>query len=395
MAKTVLRLDKRRQLNDGTYPVQISVGYGTGLYLSTGVYVAADEWSQDARQCVGKNAKHLNAILSGQLARIQARVYDLRARGVWDTYTLAQLRQMLEDLALERPTVGELTLGAMLDMYAERIRSKGSACIFRSIRLRLEKHIDTHSLGLSSLGKADARRFVEWVTEGTSPNTARTYVSTLRTVWNMGLDEEIVHVDIFRGVKMPRGEETPTPTLSPDQLRAFRAADGRRMKKRQREVRDLMLLSLYLCGINLIDLQALTPRNVVAGRIEYRRSKTGRLYSVKIEPEVREILDRYPPRDGRLVGTAYISSAAMLYRARDVVGDDGEPVAPQITWYWMRYTWASTASFLDIPEDVISRALGHQHTTGAPVTRSYISFDRRKIDDANRRVLDYLLYGKQ
>ena len=153
MAKTVLRLDKRRQLNDGTYPVQISVGYGTGLYLSTGVYVAADEWSQDARQCVGKNAKHLNTILSGQLARIQARVYDLRARGVWDTYTSAQLRQMLEDLALERPTVGELTFGAMLDMYAERIRSKGSACIFRSIRLRLERHIDTHNLGLSSLGK--------------------------------------------------------------------------------------------------------------------------------------------------------------------------------------------------------------------------------------------------
>lgn len=395
MAKTVLRLDKRRALNDGTYPVQLSVGYGTGLYLATDVYLAADAWNDAARQCVGKDARRVNAILSALLARVQARIYELRESGLWDKYTKPQLRQMLEDLTLERPTIGATTLGTLLDMYASRVKSQGRAANLRAVRVRLARHCDVYSRDLQSLDKVAARELFGWLAEGASPNTAKTYTSLLRTVWNMALDEELVQVDIFRGVKMPRGEETPTPTLTPAQLRAFRAADARHMTKRQSEVRDLMMLSLYLRGINLVDLQALTPRSVVAGRIEYRRSKTGRLYSVRIEPEAQEILDRYPPRDGRLVGAELVRYPSTLEVVRTIVGNDGKPIAPEITWYWMRYTWASTASHLDISEDVISRALGHKHTTGAAITRSYINFDTRKIDAANRAVLDYLLYDKR
>ena len=44
MAKSTLRLDTRRPLNDGTYPVQVKVGYGTNLYLSTGIYLAKEDW---------------------------------------------------------------------------------------------------------------------------------------------------------------------------------------------------------------------------------------------------------------------------------------------------------------------------------------------------------------
>lgn len=40
----------------------------------------------------------------------------------------------------------------------------------------------------------------------------------------------------------------------------------------------------------------------------------------------------------------------------------------------------------------IAAALGHGGNT---VTDIYISFDRRKIDEANRRVIDYVLYGKK
>ena len=29
------------------------------------------------------------------------------------------------------------------------------------------------------------------------------------------------------------------------------------------------------------------------GRLEYRRAKTGKFYSIKIEPEIQDILDRY------------------------------------------------------------------------------------------------------
>jgi hypothetical protein len=43
---------------------------------------------------------------------------------------------------------------------------------------------------------------------------------------------------------------------------------------------------------------------------------------------------------------------------------------------------------VDIPKDVISLALGHSF--GCDVTDIYIDFDRDKIDEANRKVIDYI-----
>ena len=50
------------------------------------------------------------------------------------------------------------------------------------------------------------------------------------------------------------------------------------------------------------------------------------------------------------------------------------------------------AYVLDIPKETIAAALGHGGNT---VTDIYIDFDRRKVDEANRRVLDWVLYGKK
>ena len=66
MAKSTLRLDTRRALNDGTYPVQIVVGYGTNIYLSTGIYVMACDWDSTTKRVIGKGVvyeAHLAIIL--------------------------------------------------------------------------------------------------------------------------------------------------------------------------------------------------------------------------------------------------------------------------------------------------------------------------------------------
>lgn len=59
---------------------------------------------------------------------------------------------------------------------------------------------------------------------------------------------------------------------------------------------------------------------------------------------------------------------------------------PPITGYTARYTWATLAASIDVPIEVISQALGHSY--GLAVTLGYIMPDRRKMDEANRRVLD-------
>lgn len=66
-----------------------------------------------------------------------------------------------------------------------------------------------------------------------------------------------------------------------------------------------------------------------------------------------------------------------------------EPLFPQIETYTARRTWATIASKLDIPKDVIGKGLGHSEWFSS-TTDIYIDFDSSKIDKANRQVLDEL-----
>jgi integrase len=171
------------------------------------------------------------------------------------------------------------------------------------------------------------------------------------------------------------------------------------------EYRDMFLLSFYLIGINFADLAGLTDDNVIDGRIEYRRAKTGKLYSIRIEPEAQAILSRYRGKDHLLSifdrctnvkacgGTIDNALARLGLPDGNAKHKNGQPkmipLDKKLSWYWARYSWATYAAELDIPKDTISEALGHTH--GAKVTGIYIKYNRDKVDAANRKVIDYVL----
>ena len=67
------------------------------------------------------------------------------------------------------------------------------------------------------------------------------------------------------------------------------------------------------------------------------------------------------------------------------------PKFPGISSYWSRHTWATIAASLDIPKETIAAALGHSSNS---VTDIYIKFDRKKVEEANRKVIDHLLINK-
>ena len=63
-----------------------------------------------------------------------------------------------------------------------------------------------------------------------------------------------------------------------------------------------------------------------------------------------------------------------------------------MTSYYARHSWATIASKIGIQRDTIAHALGHGEET---VTDIYIDFDEKLVDEANRKVLDWVLYGKK
>ena len=171
--------------------------------------------------------------------------------------------------------------------------------------------------------------------------------------------------------------------------------------------RDMFLLGFYLIGINLSDLLELPANAIKHGRIVYRRKKTGRLYDIKVEPEALEIINKYHGTkhlvrfldDGTKLSSFkrrlgdYIKRIGKVELVKNrrgaLIKKQLKPLHDDIVWYTARRSWATIAASLDIPKEVIGKALGHSEWDST-TTDLYINFDNRKIDDANRKVINAL-----
>lgn len=128
------------------------------------------------------------------------------------------------------------------------------------------------------------------------------------------------------------------------------------------------------------------------GRVQYIRAKTHKAYSVRIEPEAADIIDRFAGvRKMICMCDRYTNHRDMMKRLnRDLCAFCKHIGIPRITTNWLRHGWATFAWNNGVPMDVVSLALGHSF--GLRVTQGYVAKSITNADDANRFVIDSLLY---
>lgn len=89
----------------------------------------------------------------------------------------------------------------------------------------------------------------------------------------------------------------------------------------------------------------------------------------------------------------YKSAKDYLHHLNDSLkalhGKDGKPIEPKLSSNWARHTWATLCADIDIPDPTITLGMGHS-TAGHKTTAIYIKRDMSKVDEANRKVIDYL-----
>lgn len=378
MARSSLRLDQRRALKDGTYPVQIKVGYGTNLYLPTGVYLEAKDWDPRLCICIGKQARSINNVLSTSLLRITNRIMELRETGQYDTLTTAQLREMLTDLSLTAPTVGVLHLGDYIDKV-KALKTPKTALSYDTTIVRMKLYCDPYKVKLQDMSYSWWEAWVKNMQDGgLKRNTVAKYLKCVKTVLRYAEEDGATINKAYLKVDSRAESDTPMRNLPVETLRRVRDTV---IQGKTAIYLDAFMLSFYLIGINMADMLALPKDCIVNGRLQYKRAKTGKNYSIKIEPEAQAIIDKYPGKNRLLVfAERYKNFRYMCNRTLN-------NLEPGLTWYWARYSWANYAVDLDIPKDTISEALGHKH--GSAITSIYIKYSLDKVDEANRKVLDY------
>ncbi|MCD8282501.1 MAG: site-specific integrase [Prevotella sp.] len=394
MASTTLYLDTRRKRKDGTSGLFVTINArNKTAFLPIPVRLLPGEWDAVSGRVVGRSdRKVLNTIIEQYRADVDRILLRLSADRASARLTAPELKEIvLDELDPERKAAkADKRMFEHNFLDFTRRHEGRTRELYEATYARLKEFLRDKlcTLRFEDIDKGWLTRFDQFLSAKSPAKNARNiHLRNIRAVFNDAIDREVTNVYPFRRFTI-KPEETAKRSLTVEELRRFLNMD---IEPYQRQYRDVFFLMFYLCGINIVDLLRL--KELVGGRAEYRRAKTHKLYSIKVEPEAMEIIERYRGSERLLnILDRFKDYRNYSMRLNARLKDFG---FPGLTTYWARHTWATIACELDIPDDVISRALGHTITSGARVTEVYINFNRKKIDEANRRVIDYVLYDKR
>ncbi len=321
------------------------------------------------------------------------------------THSNESTQQMKEHLkSIVNGTEVEVEEGILfyIDEYIKTKSKESTKKVFLMTRQRIERFDSKASFDTIDRNWLERYQAHELL-KGRMINGIGIDLRNIRTIFNWAIDNEVTTKYPFRKFQI-KSERQQYLYLSAKEMRELRDIP---VEPFMEKYRDIFMLGFYLVGINLTDLLNLPANCIKRGRIQYRRSKTSKLYDIKVEPEALVIIEKYRGTKHLLSildeGTKERSFSRMLNdyikrigpvkmeknRKGALIKKLVTPLHPDIIWYTARRSWATIAAELDIPKETIGKALGHSEWDNT-TTDLYISFDRRKIDEANRKILNYL-----
>lgn len=418
-------LDLRRTSDEGKGRLYMVIyNNGTAAQIATGLMLHKEEF--EAGKVVGvPMAGKLTQMLGIKRAKLQLDIEELAVNGYEvDKMKAAEIKKAVmakrgndgEDGNGEGNGTGnETAFGTFAEKFIARRGKEKTRQVYEMTLRKMGGYCDVGRLRFADISVGWLRDFEQWLGATCSVNTRGIHLRNIRAVMNAAIDEGVVPADLypFRRFKIKK-EETMKRSLSVGDLRRLRdyPCEGW-----QRKYVDVFMLSFYLAGINLVDLMGLPPLGA-DGVIRYRRSKTGVLCQLSVPPEARAIIERYrgerhllwfgerlkPGAEGwhdwlhRFnEGLQKVGPSGYMYVRRK--GQCGgkqrvkvyNALFPELTSYWARHTWATLAAEIDVPDAVIDAALGHR--SPCRMADIYIRRDARKVDEAVRRVIEYVNGG--
>jgi hypothetical protein len=289
----------------------------------------------------------------------------------------------------------------------------GSAKNYRVAVRRLSKFLGRENLGFNEMTATFRKRYCDWMVKSRlGARGQELYLVAIRAIFNDALstfnDYEIGKIKIrtnpFKNFDIPKPKFkslAEKKSLSVNILQRIFTAPV--VTKREKLARDIFMLSFCLCGMNAVDLYAC---NEVKGmQLIYFRQKTKDRRNddaemrINIPMEVAPIFEKYRALEGEYVFlfSQYYSengsfTAAINIGLKSINKKLGLNING-LSLYYARYSWATIASNeVHLPDGLVDECLVH-----APVCRmlrTYVKRDWSRIDRANRKVLDYVFYGK-
>lgn len=411
------RLAKGKQRKDGTTPLRIRLSHNYTEAEVTTTWVVTDRDYNKKGEL--KNREILNAynlLVAGwskQLAELDTAVKHMTAKDIIKFLT--------------EPKEDDSNWSLDIIKYAREDGDRliaaghvGTGKLRHSAANSLAKFLGKDSLDANELTASLLRRWVDWINEQPAigarkkgGRAAALYITQLKAVYNkakMEFNDEdagIVRMPFNPFSKVKVKEDVPEKrSVTIEQLKAIMALPDRKETQpnhmcRYNLAKNVFILSFLLMGMNAADLYNCPQQD--GERITYERTKTrtrradkARI-SILIPPEAEAIIAKYRgKRDhyfsfASLYSTTNTFNQALAHGLKEVGAEIG---VPDLQFYAARHTWATIAyNDAKVDKGVVSDALNHVDERMS-VTDRYIRKDWSRIDEANRKVIDFVLSGQ-
>jgi len=398
MAKVKLILDTRSKKKDGTYPIKIRLSHKTKSYYdNTGVSVTKSEWDEEEGEIIGSLPikKQMNLKLKRHLMQLQVALLEVETTRHISYMSPEELMNCIKQQAGWEIAVKR---NLFVPRFEEFVSSKKAIETQKRYRLTLSyiKQYDERwdTLTFEDITLNWLESFADWLRKPhghlkpKNENSIILQMSTIKTLMKVARKEKLTSNDPFIDFKL-KGIPTKKRSLSLKEMHNL----WNYIPKTEtlKFYHDLFKLSFSLIGMNPVDMMLAKKEQYNGEHLNYIRCKTKKAYNVKVLPEAAEILEKYQC-EGEYLLPIYNKYKGNIRSFRVCFSKYLQQIDKRISAYWARHTWATLAAELDIPKETIAGALGH--SIGMDVTSIYIRFDQRKIDKANRKVMDTVLKGE-
>lgn len=411
---SIVLKDKKK---DGTYNIKfLMVHHTKPAYISTPYYVLKNQFHK------GKVVKHDNATLYNNRLREKLTAYERKLDGIsvpMENMTVQEIKKYLTtDVRIARPKLLHCIKAKMDEcekLYKEKVQQGRKASdktfySYQTLRNSLFEFLKPENLApkedqspdfdavdvyVDEVNVSFLKKYEQFLTEKGLQNGRWNKMKDLRAIFNEEINEGNVSADLYPFKKYNINKlrkQTEPNVLEREDLKMVLRTEP--TDKDERNARKIFLLDFMLLGINPADLYqfGIGDTEIKNDRFCFDRSKTEVINSIKIEAEAQELLRELAGNElplffqERYSGHENFNKYTNKFLKRYASGIG----IREFTLGCARYTWATMAfNDLDIDESTVDVALGHK-TNKTVAGAHYIKKCRNKVDEANRKMIDYL-----
>jgi integrase/recombinase XerD len=371
-------LDKRTVTKKG-HPVKLRITYNRiSRFYSTGYYLT----EEDYEKVYEKNTRGRLKEIKEELDAIEKRAEKI-CKDLDDNFTF----DLFKSKFFSKPS--QIDVIAVFDEYIEQLKTQGragTAASYGNARESIKKFLGKkNKCDFKEINSQWLDKYQSWMTtNGKSLTTVGIYTRSLRTIYNIAIEKNIVSKDRYpfgkRKYQTPGGRNTKKALAAAELKKIF---DYIPEHEGEETAKDFWVFS-YLCfGMNIKDICRMKHKNLHSDKIAFIRAKTERTtkgnqknITISRTEDINAIIQKYssPTLNPEAHVFPFLKGGETAERelaiTRQVtkninkwmkkIGQKLE-IDAKVTTYVARHSFATMLKRGGAPIEFISESLGHEN----------------------------------